>query len=65
MAQTLEESQAGHAQILGHGPRLHEHGLKDTEASITSKLARGSFAATFFLGCIAALGLTGLSLEDI
>jgi urease accessory protein UreF len=45
--------------------RLKEHGLEETEASITSKLARGTFAATFFLACIAALELEGIRLEDI
>ena len=35
--------------------RLKKHGLKETEASITNKLARGTFPATFFLACIAAL----------
>ena len=45
--------------------RLKDHGLEETEASITSKLARGTFAATFFLAVVAALGLDGLSLEDL
>ncbi len=29
--------------------RLKKHGFKETEASITNKLKRGSFSATFFL----------------
>lgn len=29
------------------------------------KLERGTFAATFLIACIAALGLTGLDLEEI
>lgn len=45
--------------------RLEKHGLKETEASITSKLARGTFAATFFLACLAALELEGVRLEDL
>lgn len=45
--------------------RLESHGLLETEASITSKLARGTFAATFFLACIAALELEGVRIEDI
>ncbi len=45
--------------------RLKDHGLEETEASVTSKLARGTFAATFLLGCLAALELDGLRLEDI
>jgi len=42
--------------------RLKKHGLKETEASITSKLNRGTFAATFFLACLAALELDGVRL---
>ncbi len=45
--------------------RLKEHGLEETEASISSKLARGTFAATFFLAALAALELEGLSLGDL
>ena len=35
--------------------RLEAHGLKETEASITNKLARGTFAATFLIASVAAL----------
>jgi hypothetical protein len=42
-----------------------EHGFEETEASITSKLARGTFAATFLLATIAALEMEGIRLEDI
>ncbi len=45
--------------------RLESHGLQETEASITSKLARGTFAATFLLAVLAALELEGLSLGDL
>ncbi len=45
--------------------RLKKHGLEETEASITSKLSRGTFAATFFLACLAALELEGVSLADL
>jgi hypothetical protein len=46
--------------------RLKRHGFKDeTEASITNKLARGTFPATFFLACLAALELDGVALEEI
>jgi virulence-associated protein VapD len=45
--------------------RLEKHGFKETEASITMKLKRGTFAATFFLACLAALELDGIRLEDI
>ncbi len=45
--------------------RLEAHGLKETEASIANKLARGTFAATFLLAVLAALELKGLSLENL
>ena len=35
--------------------RLKKHGLKETEAGITMKLKRGTFSATFFLACLAAM----------
>lgn len=45
--------------------RLANHGLQETEASITSKLARGTFAATFMLAVLAALELEGMTLGDL
>jgi hypothetical protein len=46
--------------------RLKQHGLPgETKDSIAAKLKRGTFAATFLLACIAALDLSGVSLEDI
>jgi hypothetical protein len=45
---------------------LAKHGLKgETADSIKSKLARGTFAATFFLAVLAALELEGVHLEDL
>jgi hypothetical protein len=59
----LRESEVTYLELA---KRLKEHGFKDeTEASITNKLARGSFAATFFLACLAALELDGVALEEI
>lgn len=45
--------------------RLKKHGLEETEASITAKLSRGTFAATFFLATLAAMEMEGLRLEDL
>jgi hypothetical protein len=46
--------------------RLKKHGFKgETEASITNKLKRGTFAATFFLACLAAMELEGVALDEI
>jgi hypothetical protein len=45
--------------------RLKKLGLKETEAGITMKLKRGTFAATFFLACLAAMKLDGVLLDEI
>jgi len=45
--------------------RLKKHGFKETEASLTMKLKRGAFAASFFLASLAALELEGVRLEDV
>jgi len=45
--------------------RLNEHGLQETEDSITSKLRRGTFAVTFFLATLAVLEMDGVRLEDL
>ena len=45
--------------------RLKKHGFKETEASVTMKLKRGTFAATWFLACLAALEMEGVRLEEI
>jgi hypothetical protein len=45
--------------------RLEKHGFNENAASIANKLARGTFAATFFLACLAALELEGVRLEDL
>jgi transcriptional regulator with XRE-family HTH domain len=46
--------------------RLGKHGLKgETRNSVTSKLARGTFPATFFIGSLAALEREGVSLAEL
>ena len=45
--------------------RLKKHGFKETEASITNKLKRGTFSATFFLAAMAAIGVEAVRLEDV
>jgi hypothetical protein len=46
--------------------RLKKHGLPNESAdSIKAKLKRGTFAATFFLACLAALELEQVVLEEI
>jgi hypothetical protein len=59
----LREAEITYAELT---KRLKKHGFKaETEASITNKLKRGTFQATFFLACVAALELDGVALEEI
>ena len=45
--------------------RLNGHGLEETETSITGKLARGTFATSFFLAVLAVLEMEGVQLGDL
>jgi hypothetical protein len=58
----LKESEVTYVELA---KRLKKHGFAETEASITNKLKRGTFSATFFLACIAALELEGVALTEI
>jgi uncharacterized protein DUF6471 len=59
----LQEAEVTYVELA---KRLKKHGFKEeTEASITGKLNRGSFPATFFLAVLAALELDGVALEEI
>ena len=58
----MKESEVTYAELV---KRLKKHGLKETEAGITMKLKRGTFSATFFLACLAALELEQVVLEEI
>ena len=45
---------------------LNPHQIKSrAEASIANKLRRGTFATTFFLATLAAVGREGMRLEDL
>jgi hypothetical protein len=59
----LREAEVTYAELA---KRLKKHGFKEeTEASITNKLKRGSFPASWFLAVLAALELDGVALEEI
>ena len=58
----LQDCEMTYAELA---KRLKRHGFVETEASITMKLKRGTFPATFFLACLAALELDGVALEEI
>jgi hypothetical protein len=45
--------------------KLKVHGFTETEASITNKLKRGKFSATFLLATLAAIGVAAVAIEDL
>jgi Domain of unknown function (DUF6471) len=45
--------------------RLNAHGMEETEGSVGAKLARGTFAVTFFLAVLAVLELESVTLTDL
>jgi len=45
--------------------RLGEHGLHETEDSITAKLSRGTFPTPFFFVVMKAIGREHVNLADI
>jgi hypothetical protein len=58
----LKRAEVSYAELAR---RLKDHGLEETEASITSKLNRGTFAATFFLATMKAIGRVHVNLEEV
>jgi hypothetical protein len=58
----LKRAEVSYAKLAR---RLREHGLEETEASITAKLNRSTFAATFFLATMMTIGRETASLGDI
>jgi hypothetical protein len=58
----LKRAEISYAELAR---RLKEHGLEETEASITAKLNRGTFAATFFLAAMLAIGKDAVNLGDV
>ena len=49
----------------GLADRLKEHGFDETRASIANKLTRATMSAHFFLASLAAIGKSGVALEEI
>jgi hypothetical protein len=59
----IKRAEIGYAELAR---RLREeHGLPETEASIANKLSRGTFAATFFLATMKAIGRENVNLADL
>jgi lambda repressor-like predicted transcriptional regulator len=45
--------------------RLKDQGLEETEASITAKLNRGTFAATFFVATMKSISKNNINIEEL
>jgi hypothetical protein len=58
----LKRADVGYRELA---ERLRKHGLEETEASVTNKLSRGTFPATFMLAALVAIGAEIVKLEDI
>jgi Domain of unknown function (DUF6471) len=58
----LKRAEVSYAELAR---RLKEHGLEETESSITAKLNRGTFAATFFLATMKAIGREQVNIADV
>lgn len=43
---------------------LNEIGVKETKASVDSKISRGTFSATFLLQSLSAIGCSKLQIEE-
>lgn len=43
---------------------LNEIGIKETKASIDSKISRGTFSACFFFQCLSVIGCTKIEIEQ-
>jgi hypothetical protein len=58
----LKRAEVSYAELAR---RLKDLGLEETESSITAKLNRGTFAATFFLATMKAIERENLNLSEV
>jgi hypothetical protein len=45
--------------------RLNQHGMEETDSEVASKLARDTFATSFFLAYLPVLEMEGVRLENL
>lgn len=43
---------------------LNNTGLNETKSSVTSKISRGTFSATFFLQCLSVISCSKLNIDS-
>ncbi|MFD0985653.1 DUF6471 domain-containing protein [Methyloligella solikamskensis] len=58
----LKRRNVTHEELAG---LLAKQGLKETRASVASKMSRGTFPAGFFLASLAAIGCENVRIEDV
>ena len=58
----LKRSGIGYKELV---TRLKDHGIEETEASITGKLNRGTFSVAFFLAVLTVLGIEAVTLAAL
>jgi hypothetical protein len=58
----LKRAGVGYKELAA---RLSEHGLQETEDSITAKLSRGTFPASFFFVVMKAIGRENVNVADV
>jgi hypothetical protein len=56
----LKRRNVTYAQLV---EKLAEIGVKETEANVRNKIARGGFTAVFFVQCLEAVGATVIRLD--
>jgi Domain of unknown function (DUF6471) len=61
----MKQREGGRGYGVTHMPISSAGEANRLVAGITMKLKRGTFAATFFLACLAAMELEGVVLEEI
>ena len=58
----LKRADIGYKELV---VRLREHGIEETEASVTGKLNRGTFSVAFFLAVLTVLGIEAVTLASL
>jgi hypothetical protein len=56
----LKRHEISYRELAG---RLTNDGSPETEASVTNKIARGTFTAAFMLQCMSLIGVTAIRTE--
>ena len=58
----LKRRNIGYEQLIS---MLDKIGIQETHASILNKMSRGSFQFSFFLQCVAVIGIKNLHFDEL